>query len=203
MSATDIIAIIDEIPNYIQYIYPGYLTIYIYLFCRGGKIHNNKVMIVQSIAISYVEIQIIEYFTEFDKNSIQATLGYLVLSFAIAYSCFWVTTNRTWIPKLLKGMNIYHTFYGNEMEMLSEFYKGAWLVVYLKEDVVYEGALHTTELEDGKQKHITLTNYSKYKNEADYLNGDAACNYEEYDNEIALVFYENIKRIEKRESDNS
>ena len=87
--------------------------------------------------------------------------------------------------------------------MLADFDKGAWLCVYLKNDnVVYEGSLGMKELEDGKRKYICLTNYYKYILDDNgmpiepYIEDHGDCC-----DEIVLIFYDDIKRIEKRKTD--
>ena len=42
MRADDIMEIIDKLPEYIKYIYPGYLTIYTYYFMRGKTLQDNR-----------------------------------------------------------------------------------------------------------------------------------------------------------------
>lgn len=42
MSADDILKIIAALPEYIKYIYPGYLSIYLYLFFRGKTLKDNN-----------------------------------------------------------------------------------------------------------------------------------------------------------------
>lgn len=60
MSADEILKVIQEIPNYITYIYPGYLTIYAYLFFKGKTLKDSNYIFIKSIAISYVYLGIIE-----------------------------------------------------------------------------------------------------------------------------------------------
>ena len=86
--------------------------------------------------------------------------------------------------------------------MLADFNEGAWLVVYLKDDdVVYEGALGPKELEAERKRYICLNGYYKY-----FLGEDGKPvepyieDYEKNTKETVMIFYDSIKRIEKRDS---
>ena len=69
MNVEDILFIIDAIPSYIKYIYPGYLSMYIYWFLRGKTLKDNNYVIIKSIAISYVYISIIHGFSNIEFTS--------------------------------------------------------------------------------------------------------------------------------------
>lgn len=212
MSADDILKIIQGIPEYIKYIYPGYLTAYIYYFFRGKTLKDNNYNLVKAVAISYLYIVLIEglgnvacisgfvnHFFYNVSHEIKLNVSLLFISVIFAYAAYWCVVSKfiNWILDILK-VNV--TFYDNEMEVLADFDKGAWLCVYLKDDeVVYEGSLGYKELEDNRRKYICLNSYYKY-----FLDGNGKPKepyIEDHENEpkeTVMIFYDSIKRIEKR-----
>lgn len=204
MSADDVIKIIDAIPKYIEYVYPGYFTIYFFYFFKAKTIKDDKIIIIKSIMISYIYIFIVDSILNIIrvKADIPNLLNpIIVLVLAIICPYIWsVVEQMQTTQKILNKIGIHTTFYDNEIEVLSDFNKGAWLCIYLKDDnVVYEGALQKNELEDGKRKYICLSGYYKYflgqdgKPSEPYIQDNANKN-----NEIVMIFYDSVKRIEKR-----
>ncbi len=212
MSADDVLKIIQGIPEYIKYIYPGYLTVYTYYFLRGKTLKDSNYILIKVIAISYLYIILIEWLGDiswisvvvnriFSKASyeIKLNVGLLLVSIIFAYVAYRLAVSKrlNWILGKLK---INTTFYDNEMEVLADFDKGAWLCVYLKDDeVVYEGSLGYKELEEDRRKYICLNAYYKYfldkhgKPKEPYVE-----DHENEQEQTVLIFYDSIKRIEKR-----
>ena len=50
---SDILQILN---NYITYIYPGLLSIFVYKYIEGRKFEENYILVIKSIAISYLYI---------------------------------------------------------------------------------------------------------------------------------------------------
>lgn len=209
MTPEDILTIINSIPEYIEYIYPGYLAIFLYLFFKGKTIKDNSYIIIKSIAISYVCIVFKEtcaeiLHLEFLKipYALKENICLIILSIGGAYILHLLTSSNK-VQEMLNKIGIDTTFYDNEIEALSDFGKGAWLCVYLKNDkVVYEGSLGNKELEEGKRKYICLDAYYKYFLDEEeqpiepYIE-DHEGNYKE----TVMIFYDDIKRIERRAVD--
>ena len=130
-------------------------------------------------------------------GAVRNNLYLICISIIVAY--IWnriiISDTMKWIFNKLK---ISTTFYDNEFEMLSDFNKGAWIRVYLKDDVVvYEGSLGCKELEDGKQRYISLQGYYKYllqdgKPVEPYIEDNSSNPQIE-----VIIFYDSIKRIER------
>ncbi|MCI8374847.1 MAG: hypothetical protein HFI29_05340 [Lachnospiraceae bacterium] len=212
MSADDILKIIQGIPEYIKYIYPGYLTVYAYYFLRGKTLKDSNYILIKAITISYLYIILIEGIGNISWISIavnwifsnasyeiKLNMSLLLVSIIFAYVAYRLVVSKK-LNKVLGKLKINTTFYENEMEVLADFDKGAWLCVYLKDDeVVYEGSLGYKELDEDKRKYICLNAYYKYFLDK---NGKPKEPYvEDYENEqeqTVLIFYDSIKRIEKR-----
>ena len=206
MSVDDILKIIDAIPDYIKYIYPGYLTMYIFCFLKGRTLKDSNYVLMKSVAISYLFILVEQMIAEkIDLRllgisyALKENMCLILLSIAFSYGLYRITISD-YIQNTMGKVGIITTFYDNEIEVLSNYNKGAWLCVYLKDDsVVYEGSLGYKELEEGKRKYICLNAYYKYLLDED---GKPKEPYiEDHENELdetVLIFYDDIKRIEKR-----
>jgi len=205
LSAEDILTIIKALPEYIVYIYPGYLSVYMYYFFRGKTLKDNNYIIIKAMAISYIYIAIIEWVKLLDwsflclPDTLKQNGALVLLAILISYLAYRASLSER-VHCLLKLLGISTTFHDNEIEVLADFNKGAWLCVYLKDDnVVYEGSLGYKELEEDKRKYICLNSYYKYflnnkgKPEEPYIE-----DYENNPEETVLIFYDSIKRIEKR-----
>lgn len=212
MNADEILKIIQSLPEYIKYIFPGYLSMYTYLFLRGKTIKDNSYIIMKSIAISYIYLWVLEWIKDIEcLNNIEdiifksvpyelkQSICLVILGIVFPYVFYRIITLKK-TQTFLSKLKIQTTFYDNEIEMLAEFNEGAWLCVYLNDDeVVYEGSLGNKELDDDKRKYICLNSYYKYlldeegKPKEPYIE-----DHEKEPEETVMIFYDSVKRIEKR-----
>lgn len=196
MTAADIIEIINVLPEYILYFYPGYITIYSYYFLRGKTLCDNRETLIKSIMISYIYVTLTAFIPI--KNVILANIGYILLSIAVAYICYMVTSSD-WIYSIFEILKIKTTYYENEIEALAGCQNGAWLIVYIKSsNVAIEGSLGFKELEEGKERYITLDAYSKYSVNDDGTLSRQISDYSGKYEEKCVIKYDDIMRIEKR-----
>lgn len=198
MTSDEIIKIIDAIPQYIQYIYPGYLTIYSYYFFKGRSLKDTKAVIIKAIAISYIYIIFLENFNI--RSALYENIFLLILAIVCSFITYTITQSDFTLT-VLNFFGIRTTFYEDEFESLAGVDKGAWVCVYLNNDsVVYEGSIGYKELEEEKRKYISLDAYYKY-----FLDGNGCPNepyiedHEGNYKETVVIFYDDIKRIEKRD----
>ncbi len=125
MSPAEIIEIINIIPRYIIYIYPGYITIYSYYFFRGKTLHDNKQVMFKSVILSYIYITLTAFVPV--TNAFFANVGYIILSIVIAYFAYRATTAKL-IYDIFDFFKINTTFYESEVEALAGCENGAWLI---------------------------------------------------------------------------
>ena len=85
MSSDEVLKIIEALPRYIQYFFPGYLTIYLYLFFRSLTFIENKANVIKAISISYIYVVILQEIVEPFANYI---LPNSVLIYAGNYKYF-------------------------------------------------------------------------------------------------------------------
>ncbi|WP_277407859.1 hypothetical protein [Lacrimispora xylanisolvens] len=91
MTAKDISEIIAGIPYYITYIYPGYLTMYMYFFLRGKTLKDTNYIFIKVIGISYVYLGILEWIKKVDFTwlplpiQLKQDIALIVISLLVAY----------------------------------------------------------------------------------------------------------------------
>lgn len=194
MSADEILKILDSLAKYVIYIYPGYITIYLYRFFRAKCVDGNKETLFKSIVISFLYKMIL------DKAPLETEIMYhvwmIVISTVVPYAAYMAQKSDV-IQHAMEIFGISTRFEENEIEILDNGEYSAWVTVYLKEDkVVYEGFLGETEMEPGKRQFIILKKYRKYTLDK---KGHPNPYIEEHekDEDKVLIFYEDVKRIEK------
>lgn len=196
MTANEVIAIIEAIPQYIKFFYPGYITIYIYTFLRAEHVSDTTPTILKSLTLSYVYCVIVDALNMSTEIKFNAML--ILISVVAALLMYSIVKSKK-VKSFFSFFKINTAFYNNEIEGIRNE-EGTWLVIYLKdEDIIYEGWLHLNELEEGKKQYISLTNYRKFKSDE---NGKSTYieDHDSEDKEEVVIYYEDIKRIEKRDT---
>lgn len=198
MTADDILKIFDAIPNYIIYIYPGYIAQYVYFYLKGKNLPDTKITFIKSVGFSYLIITIAKLKVNFENgHGILENIAYILLaSLGAWFFCEIMKKLDKWNEKSGKGA----FFYDNEFDALSQYDKGAWIAVYLNnDDIVYEGklALKSIDKNSDGRNYITLKEYEKYKVKAGskYMIEDYS-ESKDYDAEV-VIYYADIKRVEK------
>ena len=195
MNADEILRVLDSLAKYIVYIYPGYITIYLYRFLRAKCTDGNKELLLKSIAISFLYKLVLD--KALSETEIMYHFWMIVISVIVPYMAYLAQKSDV-LQHALEVLGINTRFEENEIEILDNGECSAWVKIYLKEDkVVYEGFLGETEMETGKRQFIMLKKYRKYV--LDKKGHPITPYIETHDNDEdkALIFYDNIKRIEK------
>lgn len=210
MSANDIIQIVDNIPKYLVYVYPGYITIYLYYFFRGITVKETKGILLKAIILSYIYISVLSKFTNFMKLSkcidVQSFpnvgIGICLMAVSVAYLAYRLVISDTAISYLEK-LKIHTTFSMNELEEIEkDCVDGTWLCVYLKDsNIAYEGFLSKKEMELDRKQYIVICGYRKYaigddgKSVKPYI-----YDYDDNQNEKVIIYFDEIKRFEIRDN---
>lgn len=198
MSPDDILEIIDNLPQFVVYIYPGAITIYLYLFFRTKKIEENKGMIIKSIVISYVYITIMNNFIK-PKNELNKNIELIIISVVIAYLSYRFIESKV-IAKILMEIKIYTAINDSPIELLRESKEDkTYLCIYIDDspNLIIEGFLKEYETEKDKESFVILSQYAiKEWNRQEW---NKVKDYFGEDEEKVLVFLKDIARIEKRD----
>lgn len=194
MSANEILRVLDSLANYVIYIYPGYITIYLYRFFRAKCTDGNKEILFKSIVISFLYKIVLDQ--ALPETEIMYHLWMIVISAIVPYAAYMAQKSDT-IQRAMEILGINTRFEENEIEILDNEEYSAWVKVYLKGDnIVYEGFLGETEMESGKRQFIILKKYRKYiLNKSGYPK--PYIEEHENDEDKVLIFYDDVKRIEK------
>lgn len=174
--AEQIIDVIEKLPPYLCYIYPGYISMYLFYFFNGITLADTKSKIIKSITISYLyvlatrkviipcvnAITCVKLSTE--NSDLEFNIILILLSVVIPYLIYIFLFKKEKLIKLLKCLSIDTTNDKNEIDLLQRKYNDTiWIRVYMKNNgLVYSGSLTEKEMEDGKTKFFCLSKYRKY-----------------------------------------
>lgn len=201
MSVDDILKLIDSIPYYVIYFYPGYLVQYLYFFFRGYTVKESKGVIVKSVCISYLLTLLSEKVCDimYIYGDIGLHIITIIIAALVAYIAYSVIESDLF-SNVLKHFNILTT---NSLDEINTLIKGEqypYVRVYVKSDsILYEGYLSDFDVEGLTcNKFIILSQYSEY-----FIN--TVCqeeiigqkNFYSKSKEKVLIYLDDIKRIEK------
>lgn len=219
MSSDEVLKIIEALPRYIQYFFPGYLTIYLYLFFRSLTFIENKANVIKAISISYIYVVILQEIVEPFANYILPNsvliytgnykyfleiLALILMSVLFAYISYRVISSDL-LSKFLLKINIRTSIATDELNQLERSTKDGtlWLCIYLKDsDIAYEGFVYGMDLEDNHRNYICLSRYRKYFIDEDrkpvhpYIE-----DHDDEPEEKVIIYYPEISIIEKRKTE--
>lgn len=211
MSADDIIKIIDEIPKYICYIYPGYITMYLYYYFHSLTLEDTTGKLLKSIAISYFYVVIIKWMFGLVNrisfiNIIDDVNGVLfnifLIIFSITVPCIVNLLEKSDkfdedAKKIKSILKINTSFAKNEIEVIQKKYNDTiWIYIYMKDsNLMYEGSLTEKELEDCRTKFFCLSKYRKYLLQKDGRKKKLK-DYSDDEKEKVLIYFEQISHFE-------
>lgn len=206
----DYIKMIELVPQYICYLYPGYITLFFFNFFMEKTLSDTKAKIIKSIIISCIYVTYIKggliptvsMLLHFDFSeeiySILFHIILIILAIAMAYISFFMWEKSSigkWIRRVLR---IDTQTYKNEIDMLNSKYKDTiWVYVYLKDsNIMYEGSLTNWELEHGDRNRFFCL--SKYRKNLIKKDGHIKklYDYSSDAKEKVLIYFENIAYFE-------
>lgn len=125
-----IFEIIDEMPNYISYIYPGFITIWIFCFLRGNRFKMTKYALMLSVCISFFYISSMQYFLvpfineklsisyiSSDIKNVKFNIVLFIVAVMIPYLVYQIITWEDF-DLLLRNVEIYTSIQQNEFDVL-------------------------------------------------------------------------------------
>ena len=164
---TDILQILN---NYITYIYPGLISIFIYKYLEGKKFKENNIIIIKSIAISYLYIVFLQKIIHLNLNIPKLTKIFphiVLLSVSIILPIiFYKCVNAKWFEKIQKWLNISTRMSSNPIEIILSKEEKPWVCVYMDElGIMYEGYIRNYVKDVDRLTYLILSQYkiSKFK----------------------------------------
>ena len=211
MSADDVIKIIDGIPKYICYIYPGYITMYLYYYFHSLTLEDTTGKLLKSIAISYFYVVIIKWMFGLvnripfiniidDVNGVLFNIFLIIFSIAVPCIVNLLEKSKKFddeAKKIKSVLKINTSFAKNEIEVIQKKYNDTiWIYVYMKDsNLMYEGSLTEKELEDCRTKFFCLSKYRKYLLQKDGRKKKLK-DYSDDEKEKVLIYFEQISHFE-------
>lgn len=150
---------IELVTNYLRYVYPGYITIYIYLFKRGISNRDSEYILLKSIVLSYIYNTILFNFSIIsDSGWIDFILLFTSVLVALFAGCI---VESKFMRNILDILNISTTTELNELDSVIGK-RQAYCIVELKNGNMYEGFLQNYEADiEVKNRFISLCAYKK------------------------------------------
>ncbi len=189
--------VLQNIANYITYIYPGIISIYWNNFLEAKSTKDTQALIIKSFSISFLYNIVLNTILPCNFTIIK----YNILLIFISVLCPYIY-NKIKYSKIARiiceFLGIRTCISGVPFELLKNSEeKYTCLKVYLTDNVTsYIGYMDKYEYEEIKEKFVILVGYKKYiienSNEKIVINNGA----EQYDQKV-FIKYSEIKVIEK------
>lgn len=162
--------IIELLEKYFIYIYPGFISVFVFHFSKARGTKINKSTFLTCVVISY--IYIIFYRVLF-KRSVNDFKDYDYIALfvtAILIPVIWHWISRTkWLEDILLKLGFNTSIEDNVWDYLQYRDKkkeGIILKVFLdNQELMYEGSLRYRESDPDKEKNICLSGYRRYVKE--------------------------------------
>lgn len=202
---SDILQILN---NYITYIYPGLLSIFVYKYIEGRKFEENYILVIKSIAISYLYIVFLQKVIRLNMSIPKLTriLPHVILLTVsiILPIVLYKIVNAKWFEKLKKRLNIKTRMSSNPIEIALSNEKEPWVSVYMDElGVMYDGYIRNYVKDTEHMSYLMLSQYRISK-----LNEDTNVYEQTFPTEIegtvanvskkewVILYFKDITRIE-------
>lgn len=163
--------VLQSLELYFIYIYPGFITVFVYLFTKAQKLKKKKYVIFISVIISYIYVVVYRWIRNYDELS-QFTVEdhVIIICISVLVPIIWhyVSMSKC-LEFFLKKININTTIETNVWDYIRNRDKkgeGIVLKVFLDDNVMYEGSLRYHESDVNKKQKICLSGYRRYEKEA-------------------------------------
>lgn len=180
----------------IIYFYPGYITLYIYYFLKAKTLQDKKGIVAKAIVLSFLYTTCVDRFLNI--SDIRYHVMLILIAIIIPYIANSLQKSSV-LRSIFNVLGIDISMEENEIDILDTGELSSWLKVYLRDSkLVYEGYLGDRELESGKKRFISLKKYRKYILDANGKPLEPYIEENETDDDIVIIYYDDIERIEKK-----
>lgn len=158
---TDILQILN---NYITYIYPGLVSIFVYKYLEGKKIEENNIIVIKSISISYLYMVFLQKVIQLDLNIPELTkilphVVLLIVSIVLPIILYKIV-NAKWFEKIQKKLKISTRRSSNPIEIALAKGETPWVCVYMDElGIMYEGYIRNYVKDVDRLTYLMLSQY--------------------------------------------
>lgn len=202
---TDILQILN---NYITYIYPGLISIFVYKYLEGKKVEENSIIVIKSIAISYLYMVFLQKVIQFNLNIPKLTkiVPHVILLIAsvILPIILYKIVNAKWFEKIQKWLKISTRRSSNPTEIALSKEKSPWVCVYMDElGIMYEGYIRNYVKDVDRMTYLMLSQYkiSKLKGNTNEYEQTYPAIIQGTESDVSkkdwvILYFEHITRIE-------
>ena len=158
---TEVLQILN---NYITYIYPGLLSIFVYKYLEGKKFEENNIIVIKSIAISYLYMVFLQKVIQLNLNIPKLTkifphLVLLIVSVVLPIILYKIV-NAQWFEKVQKWMKISTRRSSNPIEIALSKGETPWVCVYMDEiGIMYEGYIRNYVKDVDRLTYLMISQY--------------------------------------------
>lgn len=161
MDITNFQQLINELPNILMYICPGYITLWIHNSIIARNLKQSNYLIVEAVVISYLYIlvanKICSLFVPLNKEVVT-----FIISIICGLSLRKIIVSKIFV-KLTDSLGIESTSHNDIIDRIRDE-NGTWLRVYLDDQLVmYEGYLRYDRMDLEDERVIALSGYVKFK----------------------------------------
>lgn len=190
--------VMRSLADYIIYIYPGIISIYLIHFLEAKTTNNTQAFAIKCFGISYIYNIFLGAILAYEENRIKYNIFLLVISVILPVVWYKFKYSKM-LTRLCGFFNIRTCVTGIPLELIKdEGEEYTCVKVYLKDNLTaYIGYMEKYEYEEKLDKFIILSGYKKYKccnaEEEKLVVNNVA---EQYDEKV-LIKYDEVKVIEK------
>lgn len=203
-----ITGILQILNNYITYIYPGLITIFVYKYLEGKKIEENNIIVIKSIAISYLYMVFLQKVIQLNLNIPKLTKIFphvvlLIVSIVLPIILYKIV-NAKWFEIIQKRLKISTRRSSNPIEIALSKGETPWVCVYMDEiGIMYEGYIRNYVKDEDRLTYLMLSQYkiSKLKEntnkyEQTYPTSIQGTVADVSKKDWVILYFEHITRIE-------
>ena len=203
--------LLNILTDYIIFIYPGFLSFYIFKYIEGKKVEETSLLVIKSIVLSYIYLIVLSCFIHFDikdPNSI-SKIGHIIIFIASIGLpvLLYTVVEAKWFIKLQKKFKITTRRISNPIQLALWNDKNLLACVYMDDyGIMYEGQIRNYVRDTDRLNYLMLSNYKISrinKTSEEYSKYDQTYPVEKSaedkkirHNEWVILYFDKISRIE-------
>lgn len=160
---------LEVLSKYFVYLYPGFISLFIFRFANGKNFVENKTSILKAIVISYVYMLILSYFTGLDMNPENITIGeqFILLGVSVGVPIVLHAAGKwEWTREFLYGLGIKTAIKDDILDIITALdsaNEGIVVKLFMDEKgLMYEGNLRMHESDIEREQVIAISRFRRY-----------------------------------------
>ena len=191
--------LINELPNLMTFIYPGFIAIFLFKFFNALDIEFTKGTLVKVVSLSFLMKIVYDHFM-YNCRLTNPVLYHLLFSacvVVVAYVAYRLHKAK-WLNKIFKKLKINTVVEKNEIELMDSGDDPIWVRVYLKDrKYSYEGFIGSYEMDKKKRQYFSLLKFKKYRLDEDGVKVKDPVESNQTNDSRVVIYYDEISSIER------